>query len=138
MKLGEHERENIVFAARRVDERDRSALAVLRLPRASGKSLECPRDALVKFELDVFDAIEAAVASAHARHAALDRYGQQKREVGYQAVRRHRVGLTQRSLGKAAADALIRVRRQKKTIDEDHRPFAECRPDLALNELRAR
>ena len=73
MKLGEHERENVVFAARRVDERDRSALAMLRLPCTSGKSLECPRDALVKFELDVFDAIETTVASAHARHAALDR-----------------------------------------------------------------
>src|SRR6185369_773930 len=96
MELGEHERKNVAFATRRIDERDWTALGMRRLPFATRESLEGPRHTLVELELHGFDAVESTVARADPRHAALDGNRQQQREIRDQAVRRHRVRLTQR------------------------------------------
>src|SRR5688572_24718401 len=63
---------------------------------------------------------------------------EQKREIGYQSTSRQRVGGTNLGFGEPAPCYLIRVSREKETIQQHERALFKRGPYFTRDELRAR
>src|SRR5688500_11183329 len=107
------------------------------LPRLIRELPESRADASVKFRSGFLHSV-AVPARIRARKTVHYRNVEQQRQVRYQSSRGQSVRGTHFFLRESSARDLVRVRRKKKTIEQNDGTSGERRADLAPRQFRAR
>src|ERR1051326_8683028 len=113
-----HALKDFVLTAACVNDGDRSAFRMALLPLRGCELTKRRAHPSMEFVGRGFDTVVRS-AARNARHAFNRREVEQDRDVGCQSARRHSIRGDELVLGNAASDALIRICRQKESIDED-------------------